>query len=203
MNLPLQNIAEISMGYPFRSRLERDRTADVAVIQMKDIDEANLVRTEDLDRTSIPNFKDHYLIRANDLIFRSRGQTNTVALVAADPGRAVLAAPMMMIRVTTPKVLPAYLNWFINQPTTQARLTRVLEGTSVKMISKATLEKLEVSVPSVQKQRYVIELAALSSKEQQLMRELNQLRKTYIEGILMHYAQDARREPGKGGGRSA
>ena len=191
------------MGYPFRARLERDPSADVAVIQMKDIDEANLLHTEDLDRTSMPDFKDRYLIRANDLIFRSRGQTNTAALVAADPGKAVLAAPMMMIRVTTPKILPAYLNWFINQPPTQARLTRALEGTSVKMISKAALEALEVSVPTVQKQQQIIELAALGSKEQQLMRELTRLRKTYVEGILMHYAQNTRREPGKGGGRGA
>lgn len=203
MSLLLRDIAEIRMGYPFRARLERDPSADVAVIQMKDIDEANLLHTEDLDRTSMPDFKDRYLIRANDLIFRSRGQTNTAALVAADPGRAVLAAPMMMIRVTTPKVLPAYLNWFINQPTTQARLTRALEGTSVKMISKATLETLEISVPPVQKQQQIVELAALGNEEQQLMRELTRLRKTYVEGILMRYAQNTRREPGKGGGRGA
>ncbi len=184
------------MGYPFRARLERDPSADVAVVQMKDIDEANLLHTEDLDRTSMPDFKDRYLIRADDLIFRSRGQTNTAALVAADPGRAVLAAPMMMIRVTNPKVMPAYLNWFINQPTTQARLTRALEGTSVKMISKAALETLEVSVPTVQKQQQIVELAALGNKEQQLLRELAQLRKTYVDGILMRYAQNTRREPG-------
>ncbi len=191
------------MGYPFRARLERDPSADVAVIQMKDIDEANLLHTEDLDRTSMPDFKDRYLIRANDLIFRSRGQNNTAALVAADPGRAVLAAPMMMIRVTASMVQPAYLNWYINQPATQARLTRALEGTSVKMISKATLETLEVSVPPAQKQQQIVELAALGNTEQQLMRELTQLRKTYVEGILMRYAQNTRREPGKGGGRGA
>lgn len=196
MSLLLRDIAEIRMGYPFRARLERDPSADVAVIQMKDIDEANLLHTEDLDRTSMPDFKDRYLICANDLIFRSRGQTNTAALVAADPGRAVLAAPMMMIRVTTPKVLPAYLNWFINQPTTQARLTRALEGTSVKMISKAALGTLEISVPPVQKQQQIVELAALGNREQQLMRELTRLQKTYVEGILMRYAQNTRRAPG-------
>lgn len=191
MYLQLRDIAEIRMGYPFRDRLERDPNAHVAVIQMKDIDEANLLHTENLDRTSMPDFKDRYLIRADDLIFRSRGRTNTAALVAADPGRAILAAPMMMIRVTSPEVLPAYLNWFINQPTTQARLTRALEGTSVKMISKSTLEALEVSVPPVQKQRQIVELAALGNDEQQLMRELTRLRKTYVEGILMRYAQSA------------
>lgn len=183
------------MGYPFRARLERDPNADVAVIQMKDIDEANLLHTENLDRVSLPDLKDHYLVHADDLIFRSRGHTNTAALVAADPGRAVLTAPMMMIRVKTPNVLPFYLNWFINQPSTQARLTRALEGTSVKMISKATLEALEVPVPSVQKQRQIVELAALGAEEQHLSRELTRLRKTYVEGILMRYAQNARREP--------
>ncbi len=73
MHVLLRDIAEIRMGYPFRARLERNPSADVAVVQMKDIDEANLLHTENLDRTSMPDFKDRYLIRADDLIFRSRG----------------------------------------------------------------------------------------------------------------------------------
>jgi len=32
------------MGYPFRSRLEHDPAGDVAVVQMKDIDDANPCR---------------------------------------------------------------------------------------------------------------------------------------------------------------
>jgi len=34
------DLAEVQMGYPFRSRLEHDPQGDIAVIQMKDIDSA-------------------------------------------------------------------------------------------------------------------------------------------------------------------
>ena len=45
----LGDLAEVQMGYPFRSRLEHDPMGEVAVVQMKDIDVANLVRVDQVD----------------------------------------------------------------------------------------------------------------------------------------------------------
>src|SRR5262245_36228083 len=44
--MTLGNPAEVQMGYPFRSRLEHDPAGEISVIQMKDIDVANLVRVD-------------------------------------------------------------------------------------------------------------------------------------------------------------
>ena len=116
----LGQVASIRMGYPFRSRLEHDATGAIAVVQMKDIDDASLLHVEDAVRVDLPDFNEHHLIRRGDLVFRSRGRTNSVALVSADVGPAVLAAPMLLIRPI--EVLPAYLLWYINLPAVQATL---------------------------------------------------------------------------------
>lgn len=192
MMSPLASISEVRMGYSFRSRLEVDAEGDVAVIQMKDIDESNLLHPEGLAHIQMPDLKERHLVQQGDLMFRSRGGSNSVSLVAASLGRAVLAAPMMLIRPKAKAIDPAYLQWFINQPTTQNLLSSQAEGTAVKMISKAAIEQLPVAVPSLADQRRIVEIGQLAAREADLMKELMDRRKALIEGILMHKAQNSR-----------
>lgn len=188
--MKLGDVADVRMGYPFRSRLEHDPAGDVAVIQMKDIDDANLLHTEDAIKVSLPEGKGHHLIHEGDLVFRSRGRSNSVALVAADIGEAVLAAPMLLIRPHA--VLPAYLHWFINLPATQASLASLAEGTSVRMISKDALLDVDVPVPSMSRQRRIVDVAVLALREQTLMADIAAQRKRLTEWVLMRYAKNSR-----------
>ena len=184
----LGQVASIRMGYPFRSRLEHDAAGAIAVVQMKDIDDASVLRVEDAIRMNLPDFNVRHLIRQGDLVFRSRGQTNTVALVSEDVGPAVLAAPMLLIRPQ--KALPAYLLWYINLPAVQATLSTQAEGTSVRMISKAALEQLVIPIPPLETQRQIVEIGMLVCLEAKITAELMNRRKTLTERILMRKAQD-------------
>ena len=186
----LGEVASIRMGYPFRSRLEHDAMGAIAVVQMKDIDDASALHVEDAVRVQLADFREHHLIRPGDLVFRSRGRTNSVALVSADIGPAILAAPMLLIRPVD--VLPAYLLWYINLPATQATLAAQAEGTSVRMISKAALEALEMPVPSRRKQQLIVEVSVLAMAEQSLLEQIAQERKRLADGVLLRYARNAR-----------
>lgn len=192
MSVALVDIAEVRMGYSFRSRLETDAGGDVAVIQMKDIDDANLLHPEGLARVQMPDLKDRHLVQEGDLLFRSRGVTNSAALVGGGLGRAVLAAPMLLIRPKTEVVEPAYLQWFINHPATQAVLAGQAAGTAVKMIGKRVLDDLQVVLPPLEKQRLIVEVARLASREVALLEELRGRRKALLEGILLRSAEEVR-----------
>ncbi len=182
----LGDLAEVQMGYPFRSRLEHDPQGDVAVIQMKDIDDTNLLHAEEAIRVALPEGKTHHLLRAGDLLFRSRGRSNGAALVAEGIGPAVLAAPMLLIRPHT--VLPAYLCWYINAPATQAQLAALAEGTSVRMISAEALKSLPIPVPPLEAQRRIAEAAALAEQEQTLLARIATLRQRLTTHLLMQLA---------------
>jgi hypothetical protein len=187
--MQLGDIAEVRMGYSFRSRLEPHAAGDVAVIQMKDIDESNLVHVEGLVRVRMPDLKSHHLVRSGDLLFRSRGNTNLAALVGADLGRAMLAAPMLLIRPTTDALEPAYLQWFINHAVTQAGLASQAAGTAVKMIGAIALAGLPVTVPPLPTQRQIVEAARLATRESALLDRLKQRRRALIDSQLLHRAQ--------------
>jgi hypothetical protein len=185
----LGELAEVRMGYPFRSRLEHDPQGDVAVIQMKDIDDANLLHAEEASRVVLPRGKTRHLLRAGDLLFRSRGRSNGAALVAEGIGPAVLAAPMLLIRPHN--VLPAYLCWYINAPATQAQLAALAEGTSVRMISAEALKALDVPLPSLPAQQRIAEIAAMADQEQSLLVSIATLRQRLTTHILMQSAHEA------------
>ncbi len=176
------------MGYPFRSRLEHDPKGDVAVVQMKDIDDANLLHTEEAIRVALPKGKTHHLLRAGDLLFRSRGRSNGAAQVQPGVGPAVLAAPMLLIRPHG--VLPEYLCWYLNAPATQAQLAALSEGTSVRMISAEVLKTLEVPLPSLAAQERIGQAAALAEQEQALLARITTLRQRLTTHLLMKSARE-------------
>ncbi len=191
MQTALARIAEVQMGYSFRKKLHSANNGSLTVIQMKDIDDSNLLHSEGLLRVDLPELGARHLVQPGDLLFRSRGISNTAALVATDLGCTVLSAPMLVIRPKHGAVDPAYLQWFINHPSTQKQLTSMSMGSAVKMISKAVLEKLPVELPPIEIQRQIIEIARLATEESCLAAELASLRKTLTEQILMCRAQEA------------
>ncbi|MFZ5561797.1 MAG: restriction endonuclease subunit S [Pseudomonadota bacterium] len=187
----LDELADIQLGYPFRSRLEPDPKGDVFVIQMKDVDDANLLHVENSVRLALPKRGEHHLLRPGDLLLRSRGRSNGVALVADGLPPAILAAPMIRIRPDTSKVLPAYLNWFMNSPAGQAQIAAKAEGTLVMMISVDEIKSLEVPLPSLERQAAIADVAQLAQREHQLLSEIAGLRERTTHHILMNEAKKA------------
>ena len=180
-------LADITMGYTFRSRLEATPDGNLAVIQMKDLSDDNRLELAALARIEHAEAKPRRFVRPGDIIFRSRGQTHTAVLIDQDPGPAIIAAPLLCIRPLG-GVLPAYLAWFINLPATQAKLARRAEGTALRMIRKQSLAELEVILPPLAKQETIVELSNLATREQQLMARLSARRKQYVDSVLIRFA---------------
>lgn len=182
----LSELADIQMGYAFRSRLEHDPDGSVAVIQMKDIDDANRLRADQAIRVFLPDGKTHHLLREGDVLFRSRGRSNGAALVRHGIGPAVLSAPLLLIRPHG--VVPDYLCWYINAPATQTQLATMSEGTSVRMISAEALKALDVPLPSIAAQQQIVHAATLAEQEQTLLTRITTLREQLTTHTLMTFA---------------
>jgi len=185
--MKLSAVADVQMGYSFRSRLEHDPEGTVAVVQMKDIDETNLLHIGQATRVVLPLGKSHHFLRAGDVLFRSRGRSHGAALVPETIGTSVLAAPMLLIRPR--RVLPAYLSWYLNASTTQAQLAARSEGTSVRMISAEALKELDIPLPSPIVQQRIVRAATLADQEQRLMARIATLRERLTTQLLLRNIQ--------------
>lgn len=186
----LGDIATVQMGYSFRSRLESVPGGAIAVIQMKDLLDNNTCDCSSLVKIDMGAIKEHHLAKQGDLVFRSRGLLSNTAIIKHDPGAAVVAAPLIRIRVNdTNVVLPDYLNWYISQSDAQVFFTKRAKGSAQKMISKNTIEDLSVAVPVIEKQKQIIELAYLSVREQEILLTITKKRKQYISSTLLKIAK--------------
>ena len=188
----LGDIASVQTGYSFRSAVEYDKAGSVRVIQMRDLGDDHTVQVDRLgcvDMDASPSQQ----VFVGDVILRSRGDVATSAIVSTDPGRAVVAAPLLRIRVSDPRVAAEYLNWFINQPPAQAYLSKNAEGSNVKMITKRTLEELEVELPPLERQREIVELWGLADRERKLERHLEERRSQFLSEVMMRHAQGGTR----------
>lgn len=186
--MKLAEIADVRMGYPFRSRLEPASSADVAVVQMRDIQDDGSLRTDKLVKIRLPGLREVHRLREGDLVFRSRGRSLVAAPVPEGIGCAVLAAPMLLVRPTA--ALPEYLCWYLNSPDAEAQLATLARGTAVRMISAEVLKTLSVPVPTLKTQRVIVALAALGQREQQLLSAISSLRQRQLAATLHELAAE-------------
>ena len=191
MKLRLKHIAAVSYGITFRSRVETKADGNVRLIQMKDLGDDNLVNLSSTVLVQLPNPKDYQLVRCGDILFRSRGRTTTAALLDQDSERTIVAAPLLRVRPDISQVIPEYLFWYINQPVSQAYLTSRSEGTMVNMISKKELEKLEVWLPNIERQKTIVRLFKLAEREQLLLNKIRKKKALYAQRILMRIASES------------
>ncbi len=179
------------MGLSFRLRIQPEKGGNIAVIQMRDLTEDHrLSHASHLAAVAMKDVSAHHLVNPGDLVFRSRGKTTTTSIIDEPIDGTIIAAPLLRIRVVSPKVLPEYLCWFINQPSSQAFLHSRATGTAMVMIGKSTLDSLAVPVPSRARQKQISALAALSDREQTLLADLAKQRKKLIAGTLMKLATE-------------
>lgn len=188
MKKQIKQIATVFMGYPFRSRMERDENGNVFVIQMKDIDENSRLDASDLVPVNLPAAKDIHRIRQGDVIFRSRGRINTATLVEEALENTVAAAPLLRIRIKNEYVLPQYLAWYMNQPIIQAYIERHAAGTVSRMIPKTAVAEMVIEIPYLKCQKQIVAVARLAAREQSLLRLLADKRKIQTDAMLMQLA---------------
>lgn len=195
MKVALEDIAQVQLGYSFRSRMESCPTG-VPVVQMKDLSWDDVVDCGELQRVDVGEIKDSQLLQRGDLAFRSRGMDMSPALMALEPEEPIiLAAPLYRIRViSASQVLPEYLNWYLHQDEAQGYIASRTKGTAQKMVSKNSLEGLPIDLPHLARQQAIVELAALLKREVTLLKTLSEKRQTLISTQLMQLAKTASKE---------
>lgn len=187
MRAKLKDIAETSSGATFRGRLLPMAGAEWVVIQMKDLSDNNSVSFEKAFRID-GRYPASAILQKGDLVFRSRGQVNTAALVEDECDKTICAAPLIRIRPDQQKVIPEYLRWYINHSIAQGYLRSRAKGTTVQMISKQALDQMEILLPPIEQQKTIAKYCRLSAQENQLLNQLNTKREAYNNSILMQLA---------------
>ena len=182
----LADIASVSMGYSFRSRVEPEEDGYISVVQLRNIREDGTLDTDELVSVSLDKVKSSYWLHPRDIVLCSRGVSMPAALVPDDLGRAIAASPVLLIRLTSEMLDPEYLVWFLNHPSLgQRQLSSIQRGTSMPIVNKRELLDLEVVIPPMSSQIEISALSALHIQESNLLEKVQEKRNRYMNSILV------------------
>ncbi|MCC1493531.1 restriction endonuclease subunit S [Cognatishimia sp. F0-27] len=191
----LGRLCDLSTGYTARGRMEIAKTGGSLAIQMRDVQADIDLGVDQLDRFALDDLPERYMVRGGEVIFRSRGAPNTAAVVSRGlPEPVAIILPLVILRPNVEMVLPDYLAWVINQPQAQRYFDSEAQGTNMRMIPKAVLERLEVPLPDLETQSLIVSVHKLAKREGALLRDLAERREQLSSIILAERARAGRKK---------
>lgn len=186
----LSDVCTILTGFTARGRLEPAEQDGILALQLRDISPDGSIALDSLMRIQLDDVSERYFVRTGDVVFRSRGERNTAAVVdesISEPALAVL--PLMILRPNPQLLCGAYLAWAINQEPAQRKFEEEAQGTSLRMVSRTTLEKLAIAVPDFETQHRILQIDALAERERKLTQQLTSKHYELIHRVLIESAQ--------------
>lgn len=181
----LSKVCDIHSGYTARGKLDPLVEGGVPALQLRNVSTDGEAPGSGLEKYDLGALSDRYFVRGGDLVFRSRGEPNTAAVVSdalVEP--AAVIVPLFILRPDRQRVLPEYLVWAINQPDAQRRLGAEAQGTSLRMIPIAVLKNLDIAVPNLHMQKKIVALDVLARQETHLLRQLAVRREKLVSAVL-------------------
>jgi restriction endonuclease S subunit len=102
---------------------------------------------------------------------------------------AIAGSGVHVIRVRPAVILPQYLHWWINHPSTQKKLvTDIARGSTVPFVSKGDLELVDVPLPPIAVQRQIVEVERLRTRERELRKQLESLQQQLVDSATLSAA---------------
>jgi len=191
MRKALRDIAEIHIGYHFNKKIVPDAKGNYSIIQMRDIDNRNMLDASSLVKVNIDRKVERYLIRKGDILFISRGSNNVAVVVDLDLDTTVPVSYFFKLRLKTGEVLPAFVVWYINQPSSQSVLKKDLKGSYIPMISKDDFRNFTIEIPPFSLQQKILELDTLKRREAELTHKVSERKECLVNSICMRAIQNA------------
>lgn len=187
----LAEVCDIAAGHTARSGLEVAVSGGLRVAQLGDVRNGRPVDPLALQRLQLEGLPSRFMARAGDVLFRSKGTPSTAAIVApsCDDAFAVFQ-PLMILRPRVGEISAEYLVWAINRHVAQRYFSASAQGTTIRSVSKAALERLPVPMPDLAQQEKIGSAYHLSMREADLLHELAEKSELLAALSLEHLTND-------------
>lgn len=186
MKTTISKIAEVQIGYQPKASVQPHPNGTHRLIQVKDVRPDGKLNPIGLFRIVPEREPDKYLVTRGDVLFLARGWRNFAVAIREWMENTLAAGTFYIIRIrATSDLLPEYLAWYINQPSTQAILKSRAQATNIPLVTKAVFETLEIAIPPLPIQQTTVELDSLARKEQALLAKLAIKRRQLISAVCM------------------
>lgn len=154
----LKEFTKIRLGMAFKSAIkDTGEQGIVSLIQAKDILAQGLESNFSPPVVTPESNPSHHILRKGEILIRLRGPvfssfvfnedydavtTNQVAVISCDPSR----------------VIPHYLNWYLNSKHGKRFFQTKNEGSNINKISSTALGEMEINLPDLEAQQKIADI---------------------------------------------
>ena len=177
MKVRLSDIAKIQSGIYAKPEL----AGEVYYVQARHFDRHHQFNTSVKPDLKADGKIDKHFLQAGDLLVAAKGSDHFAVEYKGIIKPAVASSMFMVVKIQDKRILPTFLAWFINHPQTQNLLTGSAKGTSLPSITNTDLGSLEIPVPSIEKQKLILQIHELHLRENRLKEQINGLREKQIQ----------------------
>lgn len=115
---------------------------------------------------------DRYLLEENDVILAAKGHRIFSWAYLSKFGKCLPSSLFYIIKTNPNEILGEYLALYLNSAKTQYQLKFLGGGSSILSIRKKELMQLEITVPSLEEQKRLIEFSQLMNQEIAITEEI-------------------------------
>ena len=190
--MQLSKITRIQSGYISRSKIEPREDGTHFLLQARDVDTQHLTfQVDNLVRFSPDLSRKDWLLKTDDVLFMARGNRNYSVLIKEIPEQALAAACFFIVRVSSDRVLPYYLCWYLNQVPVDCYLNRHSgRGVHMPVIRRSVLESIDIPIPSFTIQNKIAKIDLFMQKEQELIKKLAEKRRKMITAACLQVVRN-------------
>jgi hypothetical protein len=186
----LSKLGRVHGGYQSRTAIVQASGGAHRLVQLRDLLGGGKVAWHGVLRFHAQPSPADTVLAAGDVLFQAKGAANTAIALGEVPAGSYAAGCFFVIRPAVGRVLPAYLAWYINQPSAQRYIQqRAGQGVLTPNVPRAVLESLPVLVPPLAVQQRMADLLALLAEEQQLVHELGRQRRVLVDAVCRKAAE--------------
>jgi hypothetical protein len=195
MQSALTEVSSLFTGLTIRNRTAISDAGPVRLIQPRSIIAGPRIDLTNTDTIEGRVQLGRQLLADGDLILRTRGSRFEAAAFGGDGVATVASAPLIVLRPDPEKILPYYLQWLLNEaPEVRRALANAMRGSTVQSLNIEDLNRITVPVPPIERQRMIVEAAALSRRAAELEVRLSNLRRIRTARALTEAATQMMKE---------
>lgn len=127
------------------------------------------------------------LVKKGDILIRLR-EPNFAVYIDDEYEDLVISSLMAVVRTSSEKVLPQYLAFYLNSDFVKSQLFQDATIGAIKMVKVSDIQNLEIIVPSIEKQKLLVDTINTFNQEevllQHLIAEKQQLKKSVFNTVI-------------------
>ena len=155
-DLVLKDVAQVVRRAQVARRSDVAEDGDAYFLNIRDI-RGQRISLESADRVGIdsPVCKEKYRVRQDDILITSKGTALKLALAEDLGDNVYISGNLTMIRVDPEKYDPYILFEYLNSGQGRIALERIQSGTTIRILSSASLERLKIPAYDLERMKSV------------------------------------------------